>query len=219
VRGSPTTALLTACLLLAAATACTARTDEACLVCGGQPAGETATVTYRGLDYTVHREPCLAQWHAAREAGRLDAIVQRVEPRAALFQGDSKYLNPEFQGECPLCAYWLWAGLWVLSAVLSGGIAAAMAIPAHRSGPRAFALGLALPVLGVLLARRLPARGDEFPLRGSKIPRTRGQAVCDGCGRGVHPSADRCPGCGATLTPRVRSEVSAVRSAGGGAEG
>ena len=201
-----------ACLLVLLAFVSCAWADETCLVCGGAIEGRAATVTYRGRAYPVHAAHCYGKWCEARDAGNLDTIVHRMEPRAALFQGDAQFLNPEFQAANPLRTFWLWAGVWILIAIVSGGIGAALAVPAHRSGLGAFALGFVLPIVGIALAARLTPRSGELPLRGSRIPRTHEQGACHMCSRHVHPSASQCPGCGAVLVPGVVSEVEKAKA-------
>ena len=117
-----------ACLLAWAASTLFASAGQPCIVCGGEPKDAAATVNYRGREYPVHAQPCFDEWRRAQDAGTLDTIVHRIEPRGALFQGDAKFLNPEFQAARPMHAYYLWCGVWILVAILSGGIAAAMAV-------------------------------------------------------------------------------------------
>jgi hypothetical protein len=184
-----------------------------CFVCGGPVTDTTVRVTYRGLARPLCSPTCMAHWNAAEADGELDALVQRHEPRAALFQGDSRFLNPAFQAAHPIRTGWLWAGVWILSAILSGAIAAALAVPAHRSGRGAFGLGFALPLLGIALAGLLPRRSGELPLRGSKIPQTHAEGHCTHCGRSLHPTALRCAACGAVHVPAMESEVAKLASA------
>ncbi|MBT7066872.1 MAG: hypothetical protein HN919_11255, partial [Verrucomicrobia bacterium] len=192
-------------LVLSMALNVTAAEAADCFVCGGPAADSATRVTYRGVARPLCSPPCMAHWNAAEADGKLDALVQRHEPRAALFQGDSRFLNPEFQAAHPIQPVWLWAGVWILAAIVSGALSAALAVPAHRSGLGAFGLGFALPLLGIALTGLLPRRSGELPLRGSKIPQTHAEDRCRSCGRPLHPAALCCSGCGAAHTPAMES--------------
>ncbi len=182
-----------------------------CIVCDGSVAEGGAHVVYRGVSHPVCSGNCLKAWEHAVQEARLDPIVFKVEPRGALFQGDSKFLNQDFQKANPLSNNWLWMGIWLVAAIVSGGWAAALAIVSHRSGLLAFIAGFLLPGLGIPVYKILPKKSDIFELRGSKIAMTHNESYCSHCNHPCHPSAENCPGCGASLTPKFESEVSKVR--------
>ena len=182
-------------------------TENVCIVCDEPVAGNETQVVYRGSSHPVCAGYCLKTWEHAVQEDKLDALVFKVEPRGALFQGDSKFLNPTFQKANPLSFQWLWLGIWLVAAIVSGGFSAAMAIVSHRSGLFAFALGFLLPGLGIPIIKLLPAKSKEFELRGTKVPTTYSESYCPQCNHPSHPSAERCIGCGASLTPKSKSEV------------
>ncbi len=182
-------------------------TENACIVCDEPIAGNETHVVYRGVPHPVCTGYCLKTWEHAVQEDKLDALVFKVEPRGALFQGDSKFLNPTFQKANPLSFQWLWLGIWLVVAIVSGGFSAAMAIVSHRSGLFAFVLGFLLPGLGILVTKLLPGKSGKFELRGTKIPTTHNESYCPQCNHPSHPSAERCIGCGASLTPKFKSEV------------
>ena len=188
--------------------------QRTCLVCGETPAKGDAHITYRGHDYDVCEPGCHAAWHHAASQGELDPIVQGVEPRAALFQGDSKYLNPTFQETHPIAPGVFSAGVLLLAAIVSAGLTGTLANRSHRHTPTAFLIGFVLPFVGIALVPILlkPRTGD-FERMGSKIPRTRGELRCDTCGHALHPSASACPGCAGTQSPQIESEVLQVKRA------
>ena len=181
--------------------------ENVCIVCDEPVAENETQVVYRGVPYPVCEGYCLKTWEHAVQEDKLDALVFKVEPRGALFQGDSKFLNPTFQKANPLSILWLWVGVWLVVAIVSGGFSAAMAIVSHRSGLFAFVLGFLLPGLGILAIKLLPVKSKEFELRGTKIPTTHNESYCPQCNHPSHPSAERCIGCGASLTPKSKSEV------------
>lgn len=185
--------------------------ENACIVCDGSVAEGVTQVVYRGVSHPVCSGHCLKEWEHAVLEERLDPIVFKMEPRGALFQGDSKFLNPAFQKAHPLSNNWLWVGIWTVIAIASGGWAAALAITSHRSGLIAFIVGFLLPGLGIPVFKILPKKSDKFELRGTKIASTHNESYCNRCNHPCHPTAESCPECGASLTPKFESEVSKVR--------
>ena len=201
-----------AVLLILCATACYAGEGGACFVCNG-PVDETGThVIYRGLLYPTHTGNCLGEWEQAGKEDLLDALVFKVEPRGALFQGDSKFLNPTFQKAHPISNQWMWLGIGLLVTIVSGGVSAALAIVSHRSALLAFIVGFLLPGIGILIIRLLPKRSDKFELRGTKIATTFDVVYCPQCHHPAHPTVTSCTSCGASLTPVSESEVLKVKT-------
>lgn len=183
-------------------------TGEECYVCG-EELGEgapVATVEYRGRERRIHKAE-LAAWERAKAKGTLDALVQHHEPRAALFQGDSQFLNPSYRRERQAVWFWLIAGFVLSVAVGSGAAAAGLALVRRRAAGCAFVLGFALPLVGIPLSLCLPCREGQWDCRGTKVPHTRAPMDCPECGQGNHPAATRCSHCGATLNPTAESEV------------
>jgi DNA-directed RNA polymerase subunit RPC12/RpoP len=194
-------------LVLGAWLALSPRRARYCLVCGGKVSGNELSVVYRGLPYPIHPHVCLKMWEEAEASGRLDALVGRTEPRGALFQADSKYLNPEFQRWKGLALGWLFAGVGIFLALVSGGLASAWAVQRHSPVLLAFFCGAVLPGLGILLVKLLPINAAESQVRGMRIPQTRSPVKCPHCGAVVHPAAQKCLKCGRTLAGRIESEV------------
>jgi len=198
-------------LLAALSCVASALADSECLICCGDAADHTRAAVYRGAAYPICSEACEQKWGEAEKKGTLASIVRKVEPRGAFFQADTEFLNPEFQQASPLAHGWLLFGVWVLAAVVSGGLSAGIAVKTHRSAPAAFVLGFMLPALGIAMTPCLSVREGEFPLRGPKIPLTREPAACPACGKANHPAAGRCESCGSELIPSVESEVRKTR--------
>lgn len=186
-----------------------------CIVCGG-PIREPppSPVMYRSRERALCSATCEDTWKGAAADNSLDALTRNLEPRAALFQGDSRFLNQAFQDRQPLSYFWLFVAAWVVLGTVSGGLAAALAVSRHRSRPAAFWLGFVLPGVGIAAALRLPACQDEFAVRGTKIPRTHDQVECPSCHAANHPAVNRCRSCGTSLTPIVASEVGKVKDVG-----
>ncbi|MCP5004514.1 MAG: hypothetical protein GY941_11345 [Planctomycetes bacterium] len=198
-------------VLIFCSSACCAEGPNTCFVCDG-PVDETRThVIYRGLLYLTHTESCLREWEQAVRDDQLDAMVFKVEPRGALFQGDSKFLNPTFQKAHPISNKWMWLCIGILVAIVSGGFSAALAIASHYSGLLAFVVGFLLPGFGILIFVLLSGRRAGFKLRGTKIATTFDVVNCPECNYPGHPAAAGCISCGASLTPKVESEVLKMR--------
>lgn len=196
-----------AALLLCGVSVAWSGPTRLCLVCGAPDAKGSAEVQYRGGQYPVCAPDCAEAWLDADKGGSLDSFVAQTEPRGALFQGDSQFLNPTYQQANPMSRSWLFVGLLVMLAVVSAGLASSLALGSGRAAPVAFAMGFMLPGLGIGLSLMLPRRPGAFALRGVKIPSTREETCCPACGHPAHPSATRCPGCGEALTPTAESEV------------
>ena len=188
--------------------------DQASIVCGKDPAIGHAHVEYRGVEYAACEGVCDLVWLQAEEDGKLDGIVEKIEPRGALFQGDSKFLNPVYQQANPMSRRWMVAGLWVLIAIVSAGLAGSLALTTRRSVPLAFGMGLVLPIVGLFLTLVLTKRVEGFDLRGTKVPNTHDEVACVTCGHALHPSAATCPGCGAIQSPTIESDVQRTSNKG-----
>ena len=198
-------------LILSASVYC-AEGGDSCFICN-KPLDESGTeVMYRGIPHPAHTGNCLRAWENAVREDQLDAFVFKIEPRSALFQGDSKFLNPSFQKAHPMSNQWMWLGIGLLVTIVSGGVSAALAIVSHRSALPAFIVGFLLPGIGILIIRLLPKRSDKFELRGTKIATTFDVAYCPQCHHPAHPTVTSCPGCGASLTPVSESEVLKVKT-------
>jgi hypothetical protein len=181
------------------------------MVCGKKINDSAITVEYRGKTYPLHSREEKAFWDKALQAGKLDSIVAKTEPRGALFQGDTHFLNPEQDAEDFFSRSGMAVGIWILVAVISGGIGAAFAVKTHRTPITAFVIAFLLPVVGVALAFVLPRGEPQFEMRGYKIPKTHAGILCRKCGRSNHPSATRCLSCGAEMSPSAESEVTKAR--------
>ena len=203
--------LWSGCLLLLLTVLGQSTVAETCIICGKEVADSTITVEYRGKTYALHSIEEKAIWDKALQAGTLDSIVAKTEPRGALFQGDTYFLNPERDTEDFFSRFGMAIGIWILVAVVSGGIGAAFAVKTHRTPIIAFVIAVLLPVVGVALAFLLPQGQPQFEMRGHKIPKTHAGILCPRCGRSNHPSATSCLSCGAEIRPSAESEVTKAR--------
>ena len=199
------------CLLLLTWVLVQTVSAETCIICGKEVDDPTITVKYRGKTYPIHSLEEKALWDKAEREGTLDSIVAKVEPRGALFQGDSRFLNPEGEQKDFFSRFGMAIGVWILVALVSGGVGAALAVKTHRAPLAAFLVAFLLPVVGLTISCLLPRSQPQFEMRGHRIPKTHAGIQCPDCGRSNHPSASRCLTCGADLSPSFESEVSKAR--------
>lgn len=188
-----------------------AEDGEICFICSESVDEAGTEVVYRGILHLTHTENCLRAWEQAVRDDQLDAFVFKIEPRGALFQGDSKFLNPTFQKAHPMSNRWMWIGVGLLVTIVSGGVSAALAIVSDRSTLLAFIIGFFMPGIGIPIIKLLPIKRGKFELRGTKIPTTFDAVNCPKCNYPIHPTAKGCMRCGTSLTPISESEISKVK--------
>lgn len=198
-------------LLLLMSVLCRLASAETCIICGKEVDDLEIAVEYRGRTYPLHSMDEKSIWDKARRDGALDSIVAKIEPRGALFQGDTRFLNPERDASDFFSRFGMGIGIWVLVAVITGGLAAAIAVRTHRSPIAAFVIAFIVPAIGVAVSLLLPRTQVQFEMRGHKVPRTHAGIHCPECGRSNHPSATHCLACGANMNPSVESEVAKAR--------
>jgi hypothetical protein len=134
-------------------------------------------------------------------SGQLLRLVAQLQPRGAfLGAGEQAALSP----------FWFYLGLYVLSGLVFGALAAHRALHKGYSAAAWFSVGCAFSAAGYLYLLSRPAREVTAPAGVPaglhKIPSTYEPQVC-ACGAENHPSAAACSTCGAILEPRVVSEV------------
>lgn len=173
-----------------------------CIVCGGPMAGGgDVLILYKGRTVAVCAR-CPEAWAADPEGS-----FRTVQARSALF--DEESVSPRRVGPG-----WLFLGAYVLAGTLVGGLCAYVAVSRGLPSLPWFFAGVLANV--VALALVLTRRGDTSRLpegvpRGlRKVPSTYAPRNCARCGAEHHPSAARCPGCGAELQPAVEAEVRRV---------
>lgn len=174
------------------------RSGEICLVCN-LPIGD-GDVAYlvHGQRVAVHREVCNAKLLEHSEA-----VLAQLRPRGA-------FLGAEV-AQPGLASSWFLFGLYVLTGLIFGALCAHYALHAGLSPMAWFSGGLAFNVFGFVALltrpRRAIAAPGGVPSGLGKIAATHAPASCLKCGAAFHPSAARCPDCGAELSPNIVSEV------------
>ncbi len=181
-----------------------ARVGEHCMV-GGTPLTEhdVALIVW-GRRVPLHRE-------AVKEFLRhTEKYFAKLQPKGALFQEDMT--GEEGTALGGISWGWFLFGVYVLVALLFGGLSGYAAITKGLRPVPYFLIGFFLSALGYLyvLTRpriRLPG---EIPAGLVKVPTTRPPSRCPACGFTNHPSARHCAACRTELHPTIESEVSKV---------
>jgi len=177
------------------------RTGEICLVCN-KPVGD-GDVAYlvNGQRAPVHSSVCDGQLRANPAA-----VLAPLRPHGAFLGAETE--------QPALASRWFVFGLYVLIVLFFGALCAQLALHTGQKPVPWFLAGLAFNILGYAALRSRPRQAFLAPggisVGRSKIPSTHAPVACAICGAAVHPTASNCPGCGAELRPRARSEVSLV---------
>ena len=177
---------------------------EQCLVCGAPLTAKDIALIVKG------RRVPLDHAHIEKFIRNKDMYFARLQPKAALFQEDLDVPPGTAQGG--IASGWFLFGLWVLTALICGGLSAYNAIAKGLKPLRFFFVGLVLNVPGYLYVLTRPPRADEarVPPGLVKVPLTSAPRPCPRCGNMNHPTAIRCAICKAELHPETPSEVSKV---------
>ncbi|RMD96746.1 MAG: zinc ribbon domain-containing protein [Deltaproteobacteria bacterium] len=166
-----------------------------CFVCG-EPVEDGKTFLIKGRRLPAHTH-CLAEFEKSPER-----YFARVQPRAALFH--EEFVDPKLPGN-----RWIYAGVYVVFALLSGALAAYVAVGRGHSPTLWFFTGVLLNLLALPLLLIRPRGAEVLVVPGlSKVPLTAPPLPCPECGHGNHPSAAQCPFCHHPLEPRYSPETS-----------
>ena len=177
------------------------REGEICAVCGKPVSEHDIAYQVEGQRVALHRGDCFGVFSAQpmRWLGKL-------KPRGAFLDASATALS--------LSSNFLFLGLYVLTGLLFGGLAAHRAFSVGRNPLAWLAVGLVANLPGFLVLLALP-KGDvkgpaSVPPGLAKIATTYAPAACPACGTENHPSAVKCLGCGSNLSPKMTSEVARV---------
>jgi len=137
----------------------------------------------------------------------LDTLATAAQPRSALF--DKEPGTPR----STLGSGWFWFGLYVLIALICGGLSGYAAVGKGLNPIPCFVAGFCCTIPGYLyvLTRPVNAQADEVPAGLVKVPATSAPVACPQCGYTNHPTAQKCLSCSASLQPTVQSEVARAR--------
>ncbi len=182
-----------------------ARPGELCTVCGIPLTGDGVALIVKG------RRVPLDKAHVnefLQNAGKYFAAMQ---PRSALFQEELD--APAGTALGGVSSGWFLFGLYVLVALIFGGMSGYTAVAKGLKPIPHFFIGFAFSAFGYLyvLTRASQVEEGEIPSGLVKVPATSAPVPCKTCGYMNHPSAKKCANCGASLKPIVQSDVTRVR--------
>ncbi len=177
------------------------KSGERCIVCG-------VLLTENGIVLIVRgRRVPLKRAMVDSFLSNQEKYFSQKQPKSALFQEELDVPVGVAQGGISLS--WFLFGLYVLAALIFGGMSGYTAVSKGLSPIPHFLIGLLFNVFGYLyvLTRKATVQKGEIPAGLVKVPITRTPVPCSECGRTNHPSARRCADCGADLEPKIESEV------------
>jgi hypothetical protein len=190
-----------------------ARPGETCIVCNNPVGPDDAVYLVQGQRVPVHAGVEEREFFLhPRE------YLMRLKPLGgALLGADSNQpgmANRAGNDRPGVSSMWIYSGLYVLLGLVFAAVSAHRALHTGHSPGFWFGLGLGFNAVAYILLLTRPKREVEapagVPLGLGKIAATHAPQPCPKCGTLNHPSAGKCLGCGASLSPRVESEVSRV---------
>ncbi len=175
-----------------------AQPGDICMLCNNPVDKDDGVYLVNGQRVPLH----IAEMKAASPE-RIRAVLAQVRPRGAFLGTDPTQQQ--------ITTGWFFFGLYVLAGLIFSALCAHHAFHAGQNPIQWLMAGLFLNVVayGILLTR--PRHEVTAPVgipRGlRKISATYLPEPCPKCGTENHPTARSCAGCGATLSPKMTSEV------------
>jgi len=181
-----------------------AEAGELCTVCGASLSENDVALIVKGrrvpLDRTMVNEFLQNK----------DKYFAKMQARGALFSESVDAPAGTSQGG--ITWGWFLAGMYVLVALIFGGMSGYIAVGKGLRPIPAFFIGFFLSAFGFLYVVSQPRAVEEgkIPAGFVKVPVTSAPVTCSKCAYANHPSASKCAGCGSALEPIVESEVARV---------
>lgn len=176
-----------------------AKSGERCAVCGARLTDNDVALIVKG------RRVPLDRMDISEFMQHQDKYFASLQPKGALFQEE---MGPESGGRGSVGMGWFLFGLYVLIALLSGGLSGYAAIGKGLKPLPNFFVGFAFSIFGYIYVLTRPRQGGEIPTGLVKVPDTAAPIACPKCGNTNHPTARRCSACQAELQPATDSEAS-----------
>jgi hypothetical protein len=182
-----------------------AKSGELCTVCGVPLTEDDVALIVKG------RRVPLNKAMVNKFLQNQEKYFATMQPRSALFQAELD--APAGTALGGVSSGWFLFGLYVLVALIFGGMSGYTAVAKGLKPIPHFFIGFAFCAIGYLyvLTRPRQAEEGEIPSGLVKVPATSAPTPCKKCGYTNHPSAKKCAGCGTNLTPIVQSDVTRVR--------
>ncbi|MCI0693777.1 zinc finger Ran-binding domain-containing protein [candidate division KSB1 bacterium] len=136
-----------------------------------------------------------------------EKYFSQKQPKGALFQEELS--APAGAALGGISSGWFLFGLYVLTALVFGGMSGYTAVSKGLKPIPHFFIGFFLSAFGYLYVLTRPAviKKGEIPAGLVKVPATNAPVSCPACGYANHPSAKRCVSCSGKLEPTMESEV------------
>ncbi|MFQ6114456.1 MAG: hypothetical protein ACE5NG_10295 [bacterium] len=177
---------------------------ERCIICGVLLTGDDLVLIVRGRRVPLN--------HAMVDSfiRNQEKYFARLQPKSALFQENLE--APVGVAQAGISAGWFLFGLYVLAALIFGGLSGYTAVSKGLKPIPYFFIGLVFSAFGYLyvLARPAKVSKGEIPAGLVKVPTTHSPASCPQCGNTNHPAAKHCTECGAEMKPVYQSEVDRI---------
>jgi len=183
----------------------TAKPGEICIVCGMPVSSGDIAIILKGRRMPVMKD-------MAETVLRNPEIYFRdKQAKGALFQ--EEFPGPPGAASSGVSLGWFLAGLYVLSALIFGGLSGSAAVTRGLPPIASFFLGLGFSLFGYLYVLTRPS--DEarrgFSACGLKVSATQSPLACPQCGNTNHPAAVSCALCRVSLSPQGQSDLSRAR--------
>ena len=179
-----------------------AKAGEICIVCGMPVSSGDVAIVLKGRRMPVMKDM------AETVLRNPEVYFRDKQAKGALFQ-------EEFQGAPGAASRgvslgWFLAGLYVLSALIFGGLSGNAAVARGLPPISSFFLGLSLSLFGYLyvLTRRSGKASHGISAGLAKVPATQSPLACPQCGNTNHPAAASCALCHVSLCPQGQSDLS-----------
>jgi ribosomal protein L40E len=188
------------------------RPGETCIVCNNPVGPDDSVYLVQGQRVPMHAEEEREFFLHARK------YLMRLKPLGgALLGADSNQpgmANRAGNDRPEVSRAWIYGGVYLLLGLVCAAVCAQRALHTGYTPGAWFGLGLVFNVVAYVLLLTRPKRDVHapagVPLGLGKIAATHAPQHCPKCGALNHPSAGKCLGCGASLSPKVESEVRKV---------
>ena len=135
-----------------------------------------------------------------------EIYFKNKQAKGALFQED--FQAPSGAARAGVSLGWFLGGLYVLSALIFGGLSGTKAVAKGLPPIPSFFAGLGLSIFGYLYVLTRPSQTatPTAPAGLVKVPLTQSPLTCPACGNTNHPAAGSCAACHISLSPQGQSD-------------